>query len=85
MTITDSTINQTITSEPVVLPEETGPELEWCPNCALDDDPATEAGMPRVVVDRTIETDLSWDTTLGHDPEYAVTYLACGHTLAELC
>lgn len=64
------------------------PEQEWCEDCRFDDDPYDDMtgldvpGMPRDVVERTVEVDTSW----GPDgPLYDVTYLACGHTLARRC
>lgn len=62
-----------------------GPELDWCPDCCTTNDPLAEPGMAQVVISREIEEDPGWDTELGQGPEYLVTRLACGHTLAELC
>lgn len=64
------------------------PEQDWCDDCTYDDDPYSEIagshalGMPRDVVERSIEVDTSQGP---NGPEYEVTYLACGHTLAMRC
>ncbi|MFE6939571.1 hypothetical protein [Streptomyces chartreusis] len=62
------------------------PELEWCPFCSYDE--TSEPGLPRDIVKRTVEPALppeDWDPSWGQGPLYEVTYLSCGHTLAELC
>ncbi|MFF3127046.1 hypothetical protein ACFVRD_33145 [Streptomyces sp. NPDC057908] len=62
------------------------PDMEWCNFCSYDE--ACEPGMPRGVVNRTIEFALpseDWDERWGRGPQYEVTYLACGHMLAQLC
>ncbi|MFF8902521.1 hypothetical protein ACF082_34185 [Streptomyces lydicus] len=62
------------------------PELEWCPFCAYDE--TSEPGLPRDIVKCTVEPALppeDWDPSWGQGPLYEVTYLSCGHTLAELC
>ncbi|MFI8089143.1 hypothetical protein ACIF9R_12610 [Streptomyces sp. NPDC086080] len=62
------------------------PELEWCPFCSYDE--TSEPGLPRDIVKCTVEPALppeDWDPRWGQGPLYEVTYLSCGHTLAELC
>ncbi|MEV0445742.1 hypothetical protein AB0I84_20830 [Streptomyces spectabilis] len=62
------------------------PELEWCPLCSCDE--TSEPGLPRDIVKRTVEPappPEDWDPSWGQGPLYEVTYLSCGHTLAELC
>ncbi|MFJ5725489.1 hypothetical protein [Streptomyces sp. NPDC093149] len=61
------------------------PEMEWCNFCSYDE--VYEPGMPREVVHRTIAFALpreDWDERCGQGPQYEVTYLACGHTFAQL-
>lgn len=65
------------------------PERELCLDCALDDDPAAEPGVPQDVVDRSIGQQLAspgeWDDEAwGSLPLHDVAQLACGHTLARL-
>lgn len=60
-----------------------GAEQEWCDLCAYDE--TCEPGMPRDVVDHSIEPDTTWDDGWGQGPRYEVWYLACGHTLAQFC
>lgn len=65
------------------------PEQELCPDCALDDDPATEAGVPQDVVSRSVEEQRAapgeWDAEAwGQLPAYDVVLLACGHTTSRL-
>lgn len=62
------------------------PELEWCPFCSYDE--TSEPGLPRDIVKCTVEPALppeDWDPSWGRGPLHEVTYLSCGHTLAELC
>lgn len=58
------------------------PEQDWCELCAHEDDPATEPGMPRDIVDRCLES-LRRYATWESDPRYEVTYLVCGHTITR--
>lgn len=58
-------------------------EQEWCDLCAYDE--TCEPGIPREVVDHSIEPDTTWDDSWGQGPQYEVWYLACGHTLSLLC
>lgn len=65
------------------------PEQELCTDCAVDDDPATEPGVPQDVVARSTEQTMSsldeWDEdAFGPLPVYDVVRLACGHTMAQL-
>ena len=60
-----------------------GTEQEWCDLCSYDE--TCEPGMPREVVDHSIEHDPTWDDGWGQGPQYKVRYLSCGHTLAHLC
>ena len=64
-------------------------EQELCTDCAVDDDPATEPGVPQDVVARSTEQTMSsldeWDEdAFGPLPVYDVVRLACGHTMAQL-
>ena len=62
------------------------PEQEWCAVCSLDE--TSEPGMPRDVVSRSVEqsTQLPGDSnsTGAPGPLYEITWLSCGHTIAQL-
>jgi hypothetical protein len=62
------------------------PEQDWCAVCALDE--TSEPGMPRDVVSRSVEqpTQLpgDWNFTGEPGPLYDVTWLSCGHSIAQL-
>ncbi|WP_181273546.1 hypothetical protein [Brevibacterium oceani] len=88
----------TILDLPMTTPVDDSPEngdlspealhnQEWCDQCSHEEvpDDDVEAGMPRDVVDVSLEIDPGWDEAWGQGPQYEVTHLACGHTLARLC
>lgn len=58
-------------------------EQEWCDLCSYDE--TCEPGMPRDVVDYSIEHDPTWEDRWGQGPQYEVWHLCCGHTVVQLC
>lgn len=77
---------RTVTAPELLGDAEQLPEPEWCPFCSYDE--TSEPGLPRDIVTCTVEPALppeDWDPGWGQGPLYEVTYLSCGHTLAELC
>lgn len=82
-------IRKLISTDVSVLDLPVGPneipfvDLEWCEMWAYDED--AEPGMPQEVITQTVEQDPLWDTEISPAPHYAIAYLSCGHTIAQLC
>lgn len=82
MTVTiDTPMTDTDTSDWIRLSHDK-PDWEWCHECAIDDDPETDAGMPQPIVEwHQIPHEMidPWtDRNVTIYEEYIV--LACGHT-----